>query len=53
MNTLTSKLTAFGAALVMNGIVMSALGYCFALQSSTHLSVVAFAKAVITHQWLS
>ena len=33
MNTLSTKLTAFAAALVMNTVVMSALGYLFTLQS--------------------
>jgi hypothetical protein len=33
MNILSSKITAFAAALVMNTVVMSALGYLFTLQS--------------------
>jgi hypothetical protein len=33
MNTLATKLTAFAAALVMNGLVISAVGYLFALQA--------------------
>jgi hypothetical protein len=33
MNTLTTKLTTFVAALVMNTVVMSALGYLFTLQA--------------------
>ena len=53
MNTLSSKLTAFVAALVMNGLVMSAVGYLFALQAQPHLSAVAFAHKVAAHQWLS
>ena len=53
MNPLTTKLTAFAAALAMNGFVMGFLGYCFALQSNTHMTVVAFAKAIATQQWLS
>jgi hypothetical protein len=53
MNTLSSKLTAFAAALAMNGIVMGALGYLFALQSQPNISALAFAKAVVQHQWLS
>jgi hypothetical protein len=52
MNTLSTKFTAFAAALFMNGLIMSAVGYCFALQSGTHLSVFAFAKAVM-HQSVS
>ena len=53
MNTLSSKLTAFGAALLMNGLVMGALGYLFALQSHPNMSAISFAKAVVAHQWLS
>lgn len=53
MDTLSTKLTAFAAALLMNGLVMGAVGYLFELQSHPHMSVVSFAKAVATHPWLS
>jgi len=53
MSTLSSKLTAFTAALLMNGLVMGALGFLFEIQSHPHLSVISFAKAVAAHQWLS
>ena len=53
MNALSSKLTAFAAALVMNGLVMGAVGYLFEIQSHPHLTVVSFARAVATHQWIS
>jgi len=53
MITLTSKLTAFAAALAMNGLILGALGYVFALQSHPNMSAIAFAKAVVVHQWLS
>jgi len=53
MNSLSSKLTAFAAALLMNGLVMGALGYLFELQSHPNMSAIAFAKAVVAHQWLS
>jgi hypothetical protein len=52
MNTLSSKLTAFAAALLMNGLVMGALGYLFALQSHPNMSAISFARAVVAHQWL-
>ena len=52
MNTLSSKLAAFAAALMVNGLVMSAVGYLFALQSHPHMSVLAFARDVATHQWV-
>ena len=51
MNTLSTKLTAFAAALAMNGLVMGALGYLFVLQSHPNMSAIAFAKAVVVHQW--
>jgi hypothetical protein len=41
MNTLSSKLTAFAAAVLMNGIIMGAVGYLFALQAHPHLSALA------------
>jgi hypothetical protein len=37
----------------MNGLILSALGYLFALQSHPNISAIAFAKAVVAHQWLS
>jgi hypothetical protein len=53
MNTLSSKLTAFAAALLMNGLVMGAVGYLFELQSHPQMSVISFARQVAAHQWLS
>jgi hypothetical protein len=53
MNALSSKLTAFAAALAINGLVMSAVGYLFALQSQPHISAIAVVKSVVAHQWLS
>jgi hypothetical protein len=53
MKTLSTKLTALAAALFVNAFVMSAVGYCFALQSNAHMTAFAFAKAVVAHQWLS
>jgi hypothetical protein len=50
LDTLSTKLTAFAAALAMNGLVMGALGYLFVLQSFPNMSVIAFAKAVVAHQ---
>ena len=52
MNTLSTKLTAFAAALLMNGLVMGSLGYLFVLQSHPNISAIAFAKAVVAHQVL-
>ena len=42
MNTLSSKLSAFAAAIAMNGIIMSGLVYLFALQAPK-LSMISFA----------
>jgi hypothetical protein len=50
MNTLSSKLTAFAAAIVMNSLIMGAVGFLFALQSHPHLDSIA--GVVATHQWL-
>jgi hypothetical protein len=53
LNSLSSKLTAFAGALAISGFVFGALGYLFALQSQPNMSAIAFAKAVVAHQWLS
>jgi hypothetical protein len=53
MNTLSSKLTAFAAALMVNGLVLGAVGYLFEIQSHPHLTVISFARELATHQWLS
>ncbi|HEY6619141.1 MAG TPA: hypothetical protein VIY68_06340 [Steroidobacteraceae bacterium] len=51
MNTLSSKLTAFAAALIMNSLIMGAVGFLFELQSHPHL--VSIAREVATHQWFA
>jgi hypothetical protein len=48
MNTLSSKFTAFAAALVTNSLIMGALGFLFEQQSHPHL--VSVARAVAAHQ---
>jgi hypothetical protein len=53
MHTLSSKLAALVGALIVNGLVMSAVGYLFELQSHPHLSALSFARAVAAHPWLS
>jgi hypothetical protein len=52
MNTISSKLTAFAAALAMNGLIMGAVGYLFEIQSHPHMSVISFARQIVAHQWL-
>jgi hypothetical protein len=52
MNTLSTKLTAFAAALFVNGLIMGAVGFLFEIQSHPQLSVAAFAQRLVTHQWL-
>jgi hypothetical protein len=49
MSTLSSKLTAFAAALVMNSLIMGAVGFLFEFQS--HPQLVSLPKAVAAHQW--
>jgi hypothetical protein len=51
MNTLSSKLTAFAAAVLMNGLIMGAVGFLFEIQSHPQMSVIAFARQIATHQW--
>jgi hypothetical protein len=51
MNTLSSKLTALAAALVMNSLLMGAVGYLFEIQSHPHMSVSSFARQLAAHQW--
>jgi hypothetical protein len=53
LNTVSSKLTAFAAALAMNGLILAGLGYLFALQSPPNMSTISFARAVVAHQELS
>jgi hypothetical protein len=53
MNTLSTKLTAFAAALLMNGLVMGALGFLFEIQSHPHMSLISFAQRIATHQWFT
>ena len=52
MTTLSSKLTALAAALVVNSLIMGAVAFLFELQSHPHVSALSFAKAVVAHQWL-
>jgi hypothetical protein len=51
MNTLSSKLSAFAAALVMNGLLMTSVLYLFALQGHPRLAAISFASAMAAHQW--
>jgi hypothetical protein len=51
MNTLSSKLTALAAALVMNSLIMGAVGYLFEIQSHPQMSVMSFARQLAAHQW--
>jgi hypothetical protein len=53
LNTVSSKLTAFAAALAVNGLVLGALAYLFALQSDPNMSAISFARAIVAHQGLS
>jgi hypothetical protein len=51
MNTLATKLTAFAAALVMNSLIMGAVGFLFEVQSHPDMSLTSFARQLAVHQW--
>jgi hypothetical protein len=51
MTIASTKLAAVAAALIVNGLIMSAVGYLFALQAQPHMSVIAFAHKVVAHHW--
>jgi hypothetical protein len=53
MNAISSKFTALVAAIVMNSLIMGAVGYLFEIQSHPHMSVISFARVVVTHQWFA
>jgi len=40
-------------ALTVNSLIMGAVGYLFEIQSHPHVSVISFARQVVTHQWFS
>jgi hypothetical protein len=52
MNAIPSKLSALAAALVMNSLIMGAVGYLFEIQSHPHMSLLSFARQVAAHQGL-
>jgi hypothetical protein len=52
MSSLSSKFTALAVALVMNSVIMGAIGFLFELQSRPHLTVLSFARQLVTHPWL-
>lgn len=52
MNAISSKLSALAAALVMNSLIMGAVGYLFEIQSHPHMSLLSFARQVAAHQGL-
>jgi hypothetical protein len=52
VNTISSKLTAAVAALVINSLIMAAVGYLFEVQSHPHLSVMAFAEQLVAGPWV-
>jgi hypothetical protein len=41
MNTLSSKISAFAAAVAMNGLIMAGVVYLFAVHAQPHLSAIA------------
>lgn len=53
MNAISSKLTSLAAAVLMSGLVMASVLYLIALQAQPHLSAISFARAIVTHPWLT
>ena len=53
MNTISSKLAALATAVMINGVIMGAVGYLFEIQSYPHMSVISFARAVVAHRWFT
>ena len=53
MSAISSRFTILVAAVLVNGMIMAAVGYFFALQSHPHLSAISFAKEVVEHRWFS
>jgi hypothetical protein len=52
MTTISSKLTAFTAALIVNSLLIGAMGFLFEVQSHPHQSLLSLARQLATHQWL-
>jgi hypothetical protein len=52
MNTISSKLTAVVAALIVNCLIMGAVGYLFEVQSHPHLTVLSFAQQLTARPWI-
>jgi hypothetical protein len=53
MNTLSSKLSAFAAALTLNALIMAGVVSLFALQAPTNLNAASLAWQAAIQQWLS
>jgi hypothetical protein len=53
MTNFSSKLSAFAMALIVNSLIMGAVGFLFEIQSHPHMSIISFARQVVAHQWLS
>jgi hypothetical protein len=51
MNTISSKLSALAAALVMNSLIMGAVGFLFEIQSHPDMSATSFARTIVAHRW--
>ena len=52
MNTISSKLTAVIAALIVNTLIMGAVAYLFEVQSHPHMSLIAFAQQLAARPWV-
>jgi hypothetical protein len=51
MSPISFKLAALTIALIMNSLIMGAVGYLFEIQSHPHMSVISFARQIAAHQW--
>jgi hypothetical protein len=46
--TISSKLAALATALLVNGLIMGGVGYMFEIQSHPHMSVISFARQLVS-----
>jgi len=46
--TISSRLAALAVALLINGFIMGAVGYVFEIQSHPHMSVISFARQLVS-----
>lgn len=53
MNTrISSTLSAFAVALIMNALLFCGVAYLFDLQTQPHQTLISLAKRIVSIQWL-